>query len=95
MHLRLHEYGLKVAQIFWGLWLLPLGWLVFRSGFLPRWLGILLLIAGAGYLIDLFIGVVFPSVGVTATTVTFVGELLLPLWLLIRGVGAGHVPKEA
>jgi hypothetical protein len=94
MHLRLHEYGLKVAQIFWGLWLLPLGWLVFRSGFLPRWLGILLLIAGAGYLVDLFIGVVFPNAGVTATTVTFVGELLLPLWLLIRGAGAGQVPKE-
>lgn len=82
----LHERGLAVAHIFWGLWLLPLGWLVFRSGFLPRWLGVLLLIAGAGYLFDFFTSTLFPFAGVTVTTYTFVGELLLPLWLLIKGV---------
>jgi hypothetical protein len=86
LQLAMHERGLAVAHIFWGLWLLPLGWLVFRSGFLPRWLGVLLLIAGAGYLFDFFTSTLFPFVGVTVTPFTFVGELLLPLWLLIRGV---------
>jgi hypothetical protein len=60
---------------------------VFRSGFLPRWLGVLLLIAGAGYLFDFFTSLLFPFAGVTVTQFTFIGELLLPLWLLIRGVG--------
>jgi hypothetical protein len=87
LHLQLHERGLTIAHIFWGLWLLPLGWLVFRSGFLPRWLGVLLLIAGAGYLFDFFRSLLFPSVSLAVTQFTFIGELLLPLWLLVRGVG--------
>ena len=91
----LHDRGLAVAHIFWGLWLLPLGWLVFRSGFLPRWLGVLLLIAGAGYLFDFFTSTLFPFAGVTVTTFTFVGELLLPLWLLIKGVAMAPERKEA
>lgn len=85
LELQLHERGIAVAHIFWGLWLLPLGWLVFKSGFLPRWLGVLLLIGGLGYLFDFFMSVLFPSAGVTVTTFTFIGELLLPLWLLIKG----------
>lgn len=86
LHLQMHARGIDVAHIFWGLWLLPLGWLVFRSGFLPRWLGVLLLIAGLGYLIDFFTATVFPFAVLTVTTFTFIGELLLPLWLLIKGV---------
>jgi len=86
LHLAMHDRGLAVAHIFWGLWLLPLGWLVFRSGFLPRWLGVLLLIAGAGYLFDFLTSTVFPFGGVAVTTYTFIGELLLPLWLLIKGI---------
>lgn len=84
--LSMHERGLAIAHIFWGLWLLPLGWLVFRSGFLPKWLGILLLIAGLGYLFDFLTSTVFPFVNVTVTTYTFIGELVFPLWLLARGV---------
>lgn len=77
--------GILVAQIFWGLWLLPLGFLVFRSGFLPKLLGILLVIGGAGYLIDSGTQLLFPGLA-TISQFTFVGELLLPLWLLIKGV---------
>ncbi len=48
----LHEHGINIAQIFWGLWLFPMGYLVFKSGFLPGILGILLIIGGLGYLTD-------------------------------------------
>jgi hypothetical protein len=50
--LRLHGQGLNIAQIFWGLWLFPMGYLVFKSGFLPRILGILLMIGCFGYVIQ-------------------------------------------
>ena len=52
LFLRLHISGLNVNQIFWGLWLLPIGMLVMRSGFLPRWLGIPLFFAGTGYVLN-------------------------------------------
>ncbi len=84
--LHLHERGLHIAHIFWGLWLLPFGYLVFRSEFLPRVLGILLIVGGIGYLVDLAGYLLFPGSGVSITQYTFVGELLLPLWLLIKGV---------
>src|SRR5262245_57265295 len=52
--LRLHNQGFLIAQIFWGLWLFPMGYLVFKSGFIPRILGILLMIGSFGYAIDSF-----------------------------------------
>jgi hypothetical protein len=50
LFLNLHFQGFMVAQVFWGLWLIPFGVLVFKSGFLPRILGVLLIIACFGYL---------------------------------------------
>lgn len=85
LFLEMRENGILVTQVFWGLWLLPLGFLVFKSGFLPKWLGILLVIAGAGYLIDCGTQLLFPSLA-TISHFTFVGELLFPLWLVIKGV---------
>ena len=52
LFLRLHNYGLVVNQIFWGLWLFPIGILVMRSGFIPRWLAFPLFFAGAGYVLN-------------------------------------------
>jgi hypothetical protein len=86
LFLDLHEQGIFIAQIFWGLWLFPLGYLVFKSGYIPRVLGILLIIAGLGYLIDCLTVFLFPSFGVTVSPFTFWGEVLLPLWLLVKGV---------
>jgi hypothetical protein len=82
----LHEYGVHIAGIFWGLWLFPMGYLVFKSGFLPRIIGILLMIGCFGYLIDSFATLLFPDAGVEIAGFTFWGEILLPLWLLIKGV---------
>ena len=85
LFLNLHENGILIAQIFWGLWLLPLGLLIFKSGFLPGFLGILLIIGCFGYVIDSFALILFPSFKPIAQF-TFIGELLLPLWLLIKGI---------
>ena len=85
LFLDMRESGILVTLVFWGLWLLPLGSLVLRSGFLPKLLGILLAIAGAGYLFDSGTQLLFPGFA-TISQFTFVGELLFPLWLLIKGV---------
>ncbi|HET7040309.1 MAG TPA: DUF4386 domain-containing protein [Gemmatimonadales bacterium] len=86
LFLDLWESGILVAQVFWALWLFPLGCLVFRSGFLPRLLGILLIIAGGGYLVDVVLALLFPDIELRIGYFTFVGELLLPLWLVFKGV---------
>src|SRR5574341_2441384 len=86
LFLRLHSQGLLIAQIFWGLWLFPLGYLVFKSGFLPGILGILLIIACFGYVIQSFAIFLLPNFNVKIIFFTSWGELLLVLWLLIKGV---------
>lgn len=93
--LHLHERGMMICHIFWGLWLLPFGYLVFKSEFLPKFLGILLLLSGIGYLADLTIYLAFPDSDTLVTPYTFIGELLLPLWLVIKGVRPEHGQRRA
>jgi uncharacterized protein DUF4386 len=87
LFLRLHSQGFIVAQIFWGLWLFPFGILVIRSGFIPRIVGILLMIAGSGYVVSSFTSLLLPHyahvVGQVGLVLEF-GELSV-LWLLIWG----------
>lgn len=85
LFLGMYQSGILVTQVFWGLWLLPLGFLVFKSGFLPKLLGILLIMAGAGYVFDSGTQLLFPGFA-EISRFTFVGELLFALWLLIKGV---------
>jgi hypothetical protein len=87
LFLGLHQLGISIAGIFWGLWLFPMGYLVYKSGFLPRILGVLLIIGCFGYLIDSFAAFLLPGRDVNIAVFTFWGEVLLPLWLLVRGVG--------
>ena len=94
LFLDLHKHGISIAGIFWGLWLFPMGYLVFKSGFLPRILGVLLIIACFGYLIDSVTFFFFPSFE-PIVGYTFWGELLLPLWLLIKGVNVEQWEKRA
>ena len=95
----LHEYGIFIASIFWGLWLLPMGYLVFKAGFISKIPGVLLIIAGFGYLIDTFARLLLPNYGATiiATiiSVTLFGELVFPIWLLIKGVNIEKWKKRA
>lgn len=83
-----HGSALVLAQIFWGLWLIPFGLLVYKSGFLPRILGVFLIIACFGYLADSFATLLFPAyepvVSKYAMVLNF-GELPIIFWLLIMG----------
>jgi len=90
MFLRLHNYGLVINQFFWGLWLFPIGSLVMRSGFIPRWLGIPLFFAGTGYVLH-SLGILLLPPALRWITqygqVLGVGELpLFSFYLLIWGV---------
>ncbi len=95
LFLDLHTAGFSIASIFWGLWLLPFGYLVYRSGFLPRIIGILLIIGCFGYLIDFFTFFLFPNFDVTVSDFTGIGEILIALWLLIKGVNVEQWEKRA
>ncbi|MTI30115.1 DUF4386 domain-containing protein [Xanthovirga aplysinae] len=86
LFLDMQEFGSYIATIFWGLWLFPLGKLIIKSNAIPKLLGILLIIAGIGYLIDCFILFFLPELEFKITTFTFIGEVLFPLWLLIKGI---------
>jgi len=100
LFLDLYQFGNLVAAIFFGLWLLPLGLLVFKSGFLPRLLGVLLMAGSPGYLV-LFVQAFFlPGSERTPWTnpflaVTHLSELALMLWLLIRGVNVDQWERRA
>jgi hypothetical protein len=85
-----YRNGVLVSELFWGLWLLPFGYLVFKSGFLPRILGVLLMIGCFGYLIDvvgdrLFVAYAKSALAGVATLPASVGEIGTCLWLLILG----------
>jgi hypothetical protein len=88
---RLHGQGFVVTQIFWGLWLFPFGILVIRSGFIPRFLGVLLFIAGFGNVASSFTSLLpLPYVSVVDrfTSVLTAAELPIIFWLLIWGAKA-------
>jgi hypothetical protein len=89
LFLNVYQNGFMIAQLLLNLWLLPLGYLVFKSGFLPRILGILLLIDCLAMLIWFFQFFFFPGYEVISTLCLaegFVAEGSLCLWLLIKGV---------
>jgi hypothetical protein len=84
----LHGQGLVINEIFWGLWLFPFGVLVMRSGFLPRILGVLLIVNCIAYLAASLTWLLLPdyaSVVDRAILPALTGELWIALWLLIKG----------
>ncbi|MFN3629805.1 MAG: DUF4386 family protein, partial [Casimicrobiaceae bacterium] len=92
--INLHGYGFGIGLIFFGIACLLRGWLIARSGFLPKPLGLLLLLAGLSYLLNSFAlllapklaAAMFPAILLPA----FVGELALALWLIVKGVDLQH-----
>lgn len=90
LFLKLHGTGYMIAQIFFSLWLLPLGFLVYRSGFLPKLLGILLMVACGAMLVEFFSVFLFPQYNSIFLEVlsyeTALAEFSICLWLLIRGI---------
>jgi len=88
LFLDLRGGGFDVAGIFWGLWLFPLGLLVYRSGFLPRILGVLLMIACWAYLANSFTSLVLPRYEAMVNrwiSPLQLAEMVFMLWLLIKG----------
>ncbi|MEX0287686.1 MAG: DUF4386 domain-containing protein [Flavobacteriaceae bacterium] len=91
VYLEHYSNGTLVAHIFWGLWLFPFGYLVYKSGFLPKFLGICLMLGCFGYLID-FLGYFLCPDYASTTFATLVGipsgigEIGICLWMLIVGV---------
>ena len=91
LSINVYRTGFVTAQLFFGAWLFPLGYLVYKSSFLPRFLGVLLLLDGIAVLIWLLQALLLPDhpeVRYPGLVVSFVAELGLALWLLVKGVKA-------
>ena len=88
--------GLLITTLFWGLWLLPFGYLVIRSGFLPKLLGAFLVLGGLGYVTEVFWQIRVPDVRFPGTVLlaAAIGEIGICLWLLVVGVRE-HQPSAA
>ena len=86
--LRMHGQGILANEVFWGLWLFPFGLLVYKSRFLPRILGVWLILNCFAYLAESITGIMWPQYETTIARWTFpvmFGELAVMLWLIIMG----------
>jgi len=91
LSINVYKMGWVTAQLFFGMWLFPLGYLVYKSKSLPRFLGILLMLDGIGVLIWFHQALLLPdyrAISLPGVAVSFVAELGLALWLLVKGVSA-------
>jgi hypothetical protein len=91
LFLRLNFQGNLINEIFWGLWLFPFGVLVMRSRFLPRFLGVWLIVNGFAYVAVSFTGLLLPpyyDVAFRGAFPALLGEIAIMLWLLVKGARA-------
>ena len=95
--LKVDSYTGQLVTFHWGLWLIPMGWLVYRSGFIPKILGILLFVNGLGYMISSITFILFPeslpAVSKIVYPTYFIGELPLIFWLMIKGIKSNYKLK--
>ncbi len=85
------HYGIFIAQIFFGLWLIPLGYLAYHSsGWFPKWLGILLIVGGISYLVDLLVLFLVPDLSAQIhgflSILPAIAEISMVVYLLVIGV---------
>lgn len=96
---KLHSLAYIVALIFFGFYCALLGYLVYRSGYLPRTVGVLLAIAGVSYLINSFANILSPPLADALSSFillpTLIGEASLTLWLVIFGLDARKWDERA
>jgi Domain of unknown function (DUF4386) len=88
LFLNLHGRGLVFSELFWGLWLFPLGLLVYKSRFLPRFFGVWLVLAGLAWVFLCFTGILLPQYADKMNTYlqpAILGEIAFMLWLVIKG----------
>lgn len=91
--LDIQHYGTLIAQVFFGLWLVPLGYLAYQSKMFPKWLGVLLIIGGVCYLLDLLAAFLAPDVSQAIHGIVIIpsaaAEICMVLYLLIFGTRSG------
>ena len=91
LSINVYKMGWVTAQLFFGTWLFPLGYLVYKSGYLPRFLGVLLVLDGFAVLIWFLQALLlpdYPAIHYPGLALSFAAELGLALWLLVKGVKA-------
>lgn len=96
--LRMHARGYSIAGVFFGIYMLLLGYLIFRSGFLPRVLGMLMMVGGLSFLIHSFAIFLLPAFVARLPDIGMLGgiaELALSLWLIAMGVNALKLKEKA
>ena len=90
LFVQLREHQITAAEILWGVWLFPMGALTYKSGFLPRWLGVWLIINGVAYVVLCVARVMIPAYSDKLFLYfqpALFGELVIMLWLVIKGAG--------
>jgi len=96
--LRFNHYQIVAAELLWGVWLFPMGVLTYKSGFLPRFIGVWLIVNGIAYVVLSLTGVVAPEyqdkIFLYAQPALF-AELAIMLWLLIKGATPTPAPRPA
>jgi hypothetical protein len=97
LFVRLHDQGIIIAAIFWGLWLFPFGILIIRSSFIPRLLGILLFIAGSAHVISSFTSLLLPPYEHVVDQFAMVlkmGEMPTVFWFIIKGLWPSGITER-
>jgi len=97
--LDIQHYGYLIAEIFFGLWLVPLGYLAYKSGMFPKALGVLLIVGGVCYLVDMLALFLIPEFGETISAFVVIPPAIAELWmvgyLLVKGVGSSPPTDRA
>lgn len=97
LSIKMFERGFDVPLVFFGFDSLVIGWLIYRSRFLPRFLGVLLIVAGLCYLISTFVTLVVPVIRLPfdILLLSYVAEMILCLWLIVIEVDAERWKEQA
>jgi hypothetical protein len=95
LFLKLNQYAFNIDLVFFGLWCVLTGYLIFRSTFLPRILGVLLAISGLGYVTFLYPPLAYHLFFPYITVASALGEIPLELWLIVMGVNAQRWKEQA
>jgi hypothetical protein len=85
----LYLHGYEIANVFFALWLVPLGLLVYKSRFLPKVLGVLLMVGGGGLLLGVMVHFLLPGYVIVNTVLLIpqtISEFAFLIWVLIRGI---------
>jgi len=95
--LKLHDHGFAISLVFFGFVCLILGYLLFRSGYIPKTLGVLMTIAGLSYLTNSFTFILAPAYAAMIFPIlalAFIGEMSFCLWLIVKGVNVSKWEKQ-